>query len=127
MRQYTQTDSLVFAYPKGSPMLAKYLEMNNVIGVKVWRDVVNPSGADYPAPAMMTSESVGLPERWESGARPTLKSARALAFAMADHAGIPLLNEDEQADKNVIHWSDGTQTVSRNLRGIIATFNRAIV
>jgi hypothetical protein len=117
--RFTQADSLVFLYAKGSPLLAKYLEMNGMKNVQVWPHH-NEAGAVV---ALMGEGSAGFPE----DPSPSLTQARALAYAIADHTGLQLVDEDEQADKIVIHWSNGKQTVSRNLAGLVRTFGRYIV
>ena len=69
-------------YPKGSPLLKKYLEMNGYVAVQVW-----PSISDTGWDAMlMNGESTGGVE----STRKLRRDAIADAKKLAEHCGIPL-------------------------------------
>ena len=82
---------MISSYSKGSPMLARYLEMNGIIGVSVWAEWTwGPRGGSRRTYRIcgQTGESTGFPYE---GQRNTRRAAVEHARAMADRAGLPYL------------------------------------
>jgi hypothetical protein len=76
--------SIALNYPKSSPMLAKYLELNRARGFQVWRE-----GRKDNRVAMVSEPGIGFPEDF----RGTVSDARQLARQLADHCGLPVFED----------------------------------
>lgn len=76
------SENIVFAYHKGSSMLKRYIEINSLVGVAVWRD-----GPKAWQVMMMSGESTGFVDATYK----RLKDAKREAKRITDHTELPFV------------------------------------
>lgn len=75
---------IAFAYAKDSPLLRRYLEINGIMAVQVWRTIGERNQNQV---ALVRESAGGWPEDW----RLSLRNANAMAIKLAEHCGLPIL------------------------------------
>lgn len=77
--------SIAMSYQKDSPMLKRYLELNGMKAVQVWRNT------DQVRPKWQVALVRESGEGWPDEQLLPLRDAKDQAKKLADHCGLPLL------------------------------------